>query len=201
MEPTRSDSGFSLVELTIALGVLMAVLGITLGLLNSFQFQYKADEAGADAQRNARFAISRLEEIIRGAGSNPTSNTTVNAAQFLIFPGGSGTSSIQLKSDLDGDGQFVTSLSSVSDVIVTSENVTLQLNGSSIEMVDNTVASTDPHYKVTIANDIKSVTFTDPTGTAQTVVVDLVAVPSGVSPGDRRYSEVEYTSTIRLRNR
>lgn len=198
MERESEQTGFSLLELVIAMGLLTIVMGIAVSLLSRFQIAYKADEATAEAQRNGRFAIGRLEEIVRSAGCNPTSNTTVNSATFLIFPSGNGSSSVRLKSDLDGDGKFLTTVSSNSDVLVTSEDVTLQLSGSSLQMTDNTVIGSTP---TTIADDIRKVTFTDPDGTAHSVVIDLIAMPSGVRLGDPNYVETEFVSTVKLRNR
>lgn len=211
MKPERKyESGFSLMELIISLMVLTAVMGIAFMLLNRFQQSYRYEEAYADAQRNARFAVARLNEIIRSAGTNPTANTTVNPTNFvsLLSPTtASGTaissSSLQLRSDLNGDTLNTATISSNSDVIVTSENLTLRLDAanSRIVMDDNTVT---PPSSVTIAENIRSVTFTDPNGASNTnkaIQVQLVAIPSGISTGDPRYREVSYSATIRLRNR
>jgi len=198
MREEDSESGFSLLEVTVALGVLTIVLGAAVAILNGFQRSSRADEIYAEAARNGRFAISRISEIIRSAGCNPTSLTSVNSATFVSFPNGSGGPSIQLKSDLDGDGRFTSSVSSNSDVIVTSEDVTLQLSGNSLQLTDNTVIGATP---VTIAEDIRSVTFTDPDGTGRSIVANLTAMPTGVRWGDPNYIEVQFTSTIRLRNR
>src|SRR5215470_7765038 len=138
MRQSDSESGFSLLELTVALGVLTVVMGAAVMLLNNFQKASRASEIYAEAERNGRFAVSRLNEIIRSAGCNPTSLTSVNNSAFLTFP--SGSSSVRLLSDLDGDGAFNSSVSSNSDVIVTSEDVTLQLSGNSLQLVDNTPA-------------------------------------------------------------
>jgi len=211
MNPERKyESGFSLMELVMSLLVLTVVMGIAFSLLNRFQQSYRYEESYADAQRNARFAVARLNEIIRSAGTNPTANTTVNPTNFvsLLAPTTvSGTaissSSIQLRSDLNGDTLNTTTVSSNSDVIVTSENVTLWLDAanSRIMMDDNTV---NPALSVTIAESIRSVTFTDPNGASNTnkaIQVLLVAAPSGIAVGDPRYREVSYNATIRLRNR
>jgi len=202
MRQTDSESGFSLLELTVALGVLTVVMGAAVMLLNNFQKASRASEIYAEAERNGRFAVSRLNEIIRSAGCNPTSLTSVNNTAFLTFPGGSGGSSVRLLSDLDGDGVFNSSVSSNSDVIVTSEDVTLQLNGNSLQLVDNTPAPAGTtRSPITIADDIRSVSFTDPDGTAHSVVVDIVAMPTGIRTGDANYIEIEFKSNIRLRNR
>ena len=211
MKPDRKyESGFSMMELIIALMVMTVVMGIAFMLLNRFQQTYRYEEAYADAQRNARFAVARLNEVIRSAGTNPTANTTVNPTNFisLLAPTtASGTavssSSIQLRSDLNGDTLNTSTVSSNSDVIVTSENLTLRLDAANnrIVMDDNTVI---PPLSVTIAENIRSVTFTDPNGASNTnkaIQVKLVAIPTGIASGDPRYREVSYNATIRLRNR
>ena len=110
MKPVKGENGFSLLEITIALMVLTVVLGIAFSLLNRFQLSYRYEEAYADAQRNARFAMARLNEVIRSAGTNPTANTAVNPTDFAVLLSPTTTSgtavsssSIQLKSDLNGD--------------------------------------------------------------------------------------------------
>lgn len=210
MKQAREDeAGFSLLEVTIALLVLTTVVGIAFSLLNRFQQSYRYEEAYADAQRNARFAMARLNEVIRSAGTNPTATTAVNPTDFAVLlpptvtTGTAVTSSaIQLKSDLNGDTLNTSSLSA-GDVIVTSENVTLQLNPttSQIVMVDNTAAG---NGAIPIADNIRSITFTDLDGASKTdkaIQVRLVAVPNGIAIGDPRYREVSYSGVIRLRNR
>ena len=197
-------------EVTVALLVLTVIMGIAFGLLNRFQQTYRYEEAYADAQRNARFAMARLNEIIRSSGTNPTSTTTVNPTNFAVLlppTTSSGnqvtSSSIQLRSDLDGDTQNTTTVSSNSDVIVTSENVTLRLDTDNrrIVMDDNT---SSPIRSIPIADNIISMKFTDPNGATYTnkaIQVELIAVPNGIDKADPRYREVSYTATIRLRNR
>lgn len=207
---TENERGFSLIELTIALFVLTLVMGIAFSLLNRFQQTYRYEEAYADAQRNARFAMARLNEVIRSAGTNPTATTSVNPTDFAVLlppTTTSGTSvsssSIQLKSDLNGD-TLNTSTLAAGDVIVTSENVTLKLDQANrqIVMVDNTPAANGS--SIPIADNISSVTFTDLNGATKTnkaIQVRLVAIPTGIAAGDPRYREVSYTGVIRLRNR
>src|SRR4030095_5294655 len=206
----EKERGFSLIELTIALFVLTLVMGIAFSLLNRFQQTYRYEEAYADAQRNARFAMARLNEVIRSAGTNPTATTSVNPTAFAVLlppTTVSGTavtsSSIQLRSDLNGD-TLNTSTLAAGDVIVTSENVTLKLDQANrqIVMVDNTPAANGS--SIPIADNISSITFTDLNGATKTnkaIQVRLVAIPSGIANGDPRYREVSYTGVIRLRNR
>ncbi|MFY9611828.1 MAG: prepilin-type N-terminal cleavage/methylation domain-containing protein [Blastocatellia bacterium] len=210
MESAKNhESGFSLMEVVIALMVLSVLLGSAFSLLNRFQQTYRYEEAYADAQRNARFAMARLNEIVRSAGTNPTATTAVNPTDFaVLLPpiSTSGTavssSSIRLRSDLNGDTLNTSSLAA-GDVIVTSEDVTLQLDtvNRQIVMVDNTPTGSGT---IPIADNIRSITFTDLDGASRTnkaIQVRLVALPSGIPDGDPRYREVSYTGTIRLRNR
>src|SRR3954470_22541560 len=134
-----NENGFSLVEIMISLMIITLILGIAFGVLNRFQTNYRYELGYVDAQRNGRFAIARLSEIIRSAGTNPTGKTAVNWLTFVDFGGGNSSSTLILKSDLDGDGATSSTLASNADVIIASENVTLRLNTSTntIEMVDN----------------------------------------------------------------
>src|SRR5215831_15060700 len=153
------DEGFSLLEVTVGLAVLTIIMGMAFTLLNNFQQSYQREEAYADAARNARFAVSRLEEIVRSAGTNPTGKTAVNWLTFVDFGGGNSSSSLHLICDLNGDAATTSTINSDSDVIITSENVTLRLdtNTNTLVMVDNN--QIDPTRRtVPIAENIRSLT-------------------------------------------
>src|SRR5262249_14751344 len=155
MNSTEKQAGFSLIEVMAALLVLTLLLGITFTLLNRFQLTYQVEEGYADAARNARFAAVRLEEIIRSAGTNPTGKTAVNWLTFVDFGGLSSGPTLHLLSDLNGDGATSSTLSSNADVVIVSENITLQLDAATntIRLVDNN--SADPNRRsVTIAEHI-----------------------------------------------
>ena len=203
MKSTGSEEGFSLIEVTIGLAVMTTIMGVAFMLLNGFQLSYQREEAYADAARNARFAVSRLEEIVRSAGTNPTGKTAVNWLTFVDFGGGNSSSSLHLISDLNGDGATTSTIAANTDVIITSENVTLRLDtaANTIVMVDNNQSVDSTRRTVPIAENIRSLTFTDPDGSRRQVDVDLYAVPSGIPISDKRYREVHFTANIRLRNR
>jgi prepilin-type N-terminal cleavage/methylation domain-containing protein len=203
MKPETHENGFSLIEVMISLAIITLVLGIAFGVLSRFQVSYRYELGYVDAQRNGRFAVARLNEIIRSAGTNPTGKTAVNWLTFVDFGGGDSSSTLALKSDLDGDGATTSTLGSNTDVIIASENVTLQLNSSTntIEMVDNNQPTGSARRILPIAENIRSVTFSDPDGTRREVDVTLSAVPSGIATSDPQYREVQFTTMIRLRNR
>jgi prepilin-type N-terminal cleavage/methylation domain-containing protein len=203
MKQQSKQSGFSLIEVTVALAVLTVLMSLAFNLLNRFQVSYQVEQGYVDAARNARFAIVRMEEIIRSAGTNPTGRSAVNWLSFVDFGGGNSGSTLHLLSDLNGDGATASTLTSGGDVIIVSENVTLQLdtNTNTILMIDNNQPSGSPQRTVPIAENIRSLSFSDPDGSRREVVMDLVAVPSGIPTGDRRYREVHFSSIVRLRNR
>jgi prepilin-type N-terminal cleavage/methylation domain-containing protein len=206
MKPAKNEQGFSLIEVTITLGVMTVILGIAFTLFNRFQVNYRYEQGYVDAARNGRFAVVRLNEIVRSAGTNPTGKTAVNWLTFVDFGGGDSGSSLHLKSDLNGDGATTSTLSSDADVIIASEDVTLRLNATTntLEMVDNNQPTGSPRKIVPIAENIRTVTFSDPDTTnhsRQSVDVTLTAVPSGIASADPLYRTVEFTSNIRLRNR
>ncbi len=209
MKYENVESGFSLVEVTVSLLVLTVVMGIAFTLLASFQRSYRYEEAYADAQRNARFAVARLAEVIRSAGTNPTANSTVNPSNFLSLLGTKTTSgvavtagSIELKSDFNGDTLNTERVASNSDVIVISEDVTISLDSDhrQILLTDNTPGGST----IILADNVESLSFTDSNGasnTNKTVQIQIVAVPAGISDSDPRYRRVSYSEVVRLRNR
>lgn len=206
MKPSMNEKGFSLMEVTVALAVMTLIMGTAFTLLNRSQIIYRYEEGYADAARNGRFAIARLGEIIRSAGTNPTGRTAVNWLTFVDFGGGDSGSSLHLKGDLNGDGATTSTLTADTDVIVASEDVTLQLDTTTntLVMVDNNQPTTSDRRRVAIAENITNVTFTDPDSTNHSrkeVDIDLWAVPAGVQRSDPRYREVHFRSAIRLRNR
>lgn len=193
-------------EVTITLAVMTLILGTAFTLFNRFQVSYRYEQGYVDAARNGRFAIARLNEIIRSAGTNPTGRTAVNWLTFVDFGGGDSGPSLHLKSDLNGDGATTSTLASDSDVIIASEDVTLRLNTGThtLEMVDNNQPTGSARRVVPIAENILSVTFSDPdttTHSRQSVDIALTAVPSGIASSDPLYRTVDFNSNIRLRNR
>lgn len=196
------EAGFSVIELLISVGMMTLIMGATLNLLFSSQRIYSREQTTADAQENARFAISRLSEIIRGAGNNPASiqtfnpltSTSVTNNGTAVAPGTSGNR-VTIFADYNGNGTFNDNISS-SDNIISSENMTLRLNGTTIEAVDNTPGGVISP----LAQDIQSVTFTEAID-RRSITITLTARSSRATPGDTNYHTVTMSSSVRLRNR
>ena len=200
--PHSTGAGFSVIELLLAVVMIMAIMGATMQLLFSSQRVYSSEQATADAQENARFAISRLSEILRGAGNNPASiqtfnpltSTTVANNGTAVSPGTAGNQ-VSIFADYNGNGTFNDNISS-SDNIISSENVTLRLNGTTIEVVDNTTGGvTSP-----IAQDVQSVAFTE-AADRRSLTITVTARSARAVPGDATYRTATLSSIVRLRNR
>lgn len=201
--PRRAaQAGFSIFELVIAVGLTTLLMGsISMMLVNS-QRVYGAEQANADAQENARFAILRLSEIIRGAGNNPASiqtfnpltSTTVTNSGAAVSPGMAGNQ-ISIFADYNGNGTFNDNIAA-NDNVISSENVTLRLSETTIQMVDNTPGGvTSP-----LVQDIQSVSFTE-AADRRSVTITVTALSPRAVPGDSRFRTATLTGVVQLRNR
>ena len=68
---TRNASGFSLVELLVAMMVSILVVGGAAALGTQVQGSYRSQMEAATAQQEGRYAIDWIEKYLRAAGNNP----------------------------------------------------------------------------------------------------------------------------------
>ncbi|MCC7177234.1 MAG: prepilin-type N-terminal cleavage/methylation domain-containing protein [Acidobacteria bacterium] len=94
----RSDQGFTLVELLLAMVVSMAVVGGATLLAGQMQSSYRAQLEAATAQQEGRYVIQAIERYLRAAGNNPYRVDTTPCPS-------SGTPVQAIRLDPDGDGQ------------------------------------------------------------------------------------------------
>ena len=57
-----ADAGFSLVELLVAMGIALAILGVAFTVLSGWQLAFGAENERADQQQRLRVAVERLVE-------------------------------------------------------------------------------------------------------------------------------------------
>src|SRR5262245_52390519 len=74
---SRPDSGFSLIELMVALTVTLIVSGAVYGLLTSGSSAFRKEPAMADRQANIRAAMDLIVSDLRGAGAGMPPFTNV----------------------------------------------------------------------------------------------------------------------------
>jgi len=214
---SSADAGFSLLELVVVVGVLTIVMGAAFTLMARSQESFDRNQTMAEAHQNADFAVVRVAEILRGAGSNPTGNSTVNSLPFVsnLEVGSTtvNTSVVRVRSDLDCNGATASRVSGFGDsyYIVTSEDVTIKfyatattvgstsVPANSLCIIDNT-AGTDSGVPIVLASNITAFQCTVPTDKRK-LEVSITGGPSKAMPTtDPRYVTFTRTKQIRMRN-
>jgi prepilin-type N-terminal cleavage/methylation domain-containing protein len=95
---SRTDAGFTLVELLLAMVVSLAVVGGATVLAGQMQSSYRAQLEAATAQQEGRYVIQAIERYLRAAGNNPYRVDTTPCPS-------AGTPFQAIRLDPDGDGQ------------------------------------------------------------------------------------------------
>jgi prepilin-type N-terminal cleavage/methylation domain-containing protein len=154
------QTGFSLLELVVAMGLFTVIMGLVFKLVSESQQSFGRNQSAAEAHQNAEFAALRVTEILRAAGANPANIPSINVLSFIRHTTSGDATSVNILSDLNGNGtsndNVEGALPFTSDYfILTSENVTLRHNedAHTIELVDNT---TDGSSSVTLAENIET---------------------------------------------
>jgi prepilin-type N-terminal cleavage/methylation domain-containing protein len=194
----RRPAGFTLVEMLVAAAVSAFVLA---GAGVAFQVGTRTLRGGADqadAQQNARWALERLVQEIRGAGLDPRATPPAYNFDAVTSPTATG---FVLQSDHDGDG--VLDPPGACDVTATTERVSYRLVDTRLRR------STDPpNYTCegSIIHGVNNLQFTylDADGVAtatpsaiRTIVITLTIESLSGGYGRR----VSLTDRVRLRNR
>jgi type IV pilus assembly protein PilW len=100
MMPSNSNNrtcGFTLIELVVAMAIGLVVLWAILQVFMNQNRTHAVQQEVAYAQQNVRAAVDLMAREIRGAGYDP-------AQSGLVPIPAASASSIQVRSDLDGDG-------------------------------------------------------------------------------------------------
>lgn len=215
----RLEAGFSLLELVVAVGVLTVILGVAFSLMSSSQVSFDRNQLLAEAHQNTDFAVTRVTEILRGAGANPEGASTINSIRFITNQATDTSPAdptlVRIRSDLDGDGLLTGHVdpsinTEAAYYIIVSEDVTLQfylnpttiggvdIPGRCITMTDNNASPAQP---IVLAENI--VGFSCPVvANPREVTLTIVGGPSRpLLTTDPRYVTFTRVMQIRLRNR
>ena len=192
------ESGFSLVELLVAMTIGTVVLGAMYNVFTVQNKTFSIQEQIVEMQQNARAAMDMMSREIRMAGydpveinfdSNPSNNfsgVTVNASQ------------LQIQADLDGNGAIDTS---------SKENIVYAFNTANKKITRNIGAGAQ-----SFAENVDSFTFTylDGSGnvTAASASVRQIrmtiacrtAKPDPAYTANGGYRTYALTSVVALRN-
>ncbi|MCU1309377.1 MAG: hypothetical protein JWO20_502 [Candidatus Angelobacter sp.] len=104
-----TDRGFSLLELTLVLGILSLVLAVTMTAINDVQKRSRVEESKVDLTQESREFVEQAVRDLHQSGY-PTASmyaaaplpTDIKYAAGLV---GASTTSIWFEGDVDGDGQ------------------------------------------------------------------------------------------------
>ena len=211
---SSSQSGFSLLELVIAMSITLVIITIASTLLaSSFAIRGRENQrsaAIADAQR----ALNTMSREIANAGYGLSTNG--------IVAGDSGLTQIRVRSDLDLSGATDASLEDLKYVLVNDANGSFivrmdlqpsQTTGLIANRIDGlAIYYYDQRVTYTIGDGVIT-NVLNSAGTAQTpvtpdaakyiVIVVKVALPpvgTAGSPGYQPLSATQLASTVTLRN-
>lgn len=106
----RTERGFSLVEMLVALGILTIVLGVIFQQLRDVQVKYKSEEAKIDLTQEARTSLDQIARDLHQAGYPALkmfdSSLGLTSASSGVAAGLLNVSDtdLQFEGDVDGDG-------------------------------------------------------------------------------------------------
>jgi type IV pilus assembly protein PilW len=151
-----NERGFSLMELLVAVGLGMVILGSVASTFITQTRVYNAQEQVNEMQQSARAAMDLISREIKLAGYKPT-GTSITGVSYS-------TTSLRIRADLNGDGV----IDDNSD-----EHLIFALN-SGTSQVTRTYGATGATPQV-ISNNVSAFTFNylDSSGVATTTEADI----------------------------
>lgn len=196
MTTFRSEAGFTLTELLVAMVLAALILTGTTAAFQTGSQIVTASARQAEAQQGARWAILRMIEEIRGAGYDPTATPpTFNFAAITNQT----ASSLTLQNDWNGD----TAIAAGACSWQATEQIRYQLVGANLNRSSNPGnAACDE----TVATGVQALTFTylqeNNTVTAVSANIRTVVVSLTVTSGTGAFARtVTMVDRVRLRNR
>jgi type IV pilus assembly protein PilW len=139
---TNNNDGFTLLELVVACGIGMVILGAIAGTFMTQTKFYNAQEQINEMQQNARAAMDLMSREIKLAGYKPT-GTAITGVTYS-------TTELRIRADVDGNGTV--NDSSDEHIVYTFDNANLQMKraygavGSTAEVLANNVTAFNFDY-------------------------------------------------------
>lgn len=171
----RRDSGFTMVEMLVSIGIAMVVLA---AVTNTFMAQtkfYNAQEQVNEMQQNVRGAMDLMTREIKLAGYDPT-GLAITASNGIPY----NASQLGLLADLDGDAVTTG----------TNENITYTYDASNLRIQKTTGGAT-----TTLAENISGFAFVylDATGNPTTTTAAIRQIQITIT-GRTSKPDPSYTS-------
>lgn len=223
MPKHSTSAGFSLLELLIVVAILSIVMGAAFSLMNRSQESFDRNQLHAEAHQNADFAVTRVTELVRGAGANPEGflasaiQAVTNRETDTSAPS---TSLIRVRADLDGDMALTSRVDPAANAdakyyILSSEDVTIKFleeGDPSRNIPPNTLVLIDNTPDVAGGPAIRGIPFllaqhiddfsAEISADGTTVLLTITAGPSTpIDRTDPRWVTFTRVMEIRLRNR
>lgn len=158
------DSGFTLVEVMIALLLSGIVIASIYSAFQSQQNSYLAQEQVSEMQQNVRIGLDMLTKDIRLAGYNPAGGAGtgfVDADNFNGTAVNTNATQIAFTADLDGDGTIDTvgqdANGDGSTDLADMEQIAYRLNGTNLQRYSGSV--TGAILWQTVAEHVESIEF------------------------------------------
>jgi Tfp pilus assembly protein PilW len=196
----KSQTGFSLLELIIAMGITLAILSVVSTLLASSMKISVREDTRANSITDAQQALQSMSREIANAGFNLTSNGIVSSH--------SGANSIRLRANLNAYKRESTSnlVTDMDEDIQYSLSANPDGNGSALLRSDINTQTAD-----VLASRINTLTFayfnaagvsTPDQANRVTITLNITLPQVGTpnSPGFQPASNVQLASEVRLRN-
>jgi len=207
----RTQAGFSLLEMIVAMTIMLVLMGIVTTLLSRSLSVRTRESQRTDALTSAQAALNVMSREIANSGFGIYSGTNSRLASNGIVTADSSATQIHFRANIANDGP-VNTTASVLTTDDPGEDVTYFFDAGT-----NSIVRFDPNdtpQTSVVVNKISSVTFTyfDYVGTGSagvqtatptantgririTVLVQLDAVQGQANPND-----VQFTSDVTLRN-
>lgn len=188
----KNESGFSIIELLVALAIGLIILGVMVKVFIYQQKAYDVQGSVTEMQQNVRGAMDMIVDELKMAGFRPN----LSGTSFTAIA--TGTSQVQIVADLNRDGATTG----------TDEDITYTLDTVNLQIERNSGPGAQP-----IAENILSMDFIlydendNPTNTSddvRKVKITIVGQAANADPnysannGYRTFSLVAYVTTRNL---
>ena len=121
------DSGFTLIELMLAMALMTVVLGGAVAMAMQMQSAYTMQLENATAEEEGRYALDWIARILRSAGSD-AKNVVVEEDRIVLDPNGNGVNDdLEIQADVNsdgtiGEGEHITIAYDPDDMVITKQD-------------------------------------------------------------------------------
>ena len=134
----RSQHGFSLTELAVAVAVIAVIMAGLLSIQMTGQQTYLTGSNQVESQEAGRLAVQRMISEIRSAGNDPTRATASTPPPWTKITAASATG-FTINNDWSGDGVINTATSYTVNGVARGEQVTYSLSGTQLRRQESAV--------------------------------------------------------------